>query len=493
MGEFTMPSLGADMDEGTLLEWLVGPGDLVHKGDPVAVVETAKSTIEVECFETGSMTELLVEPGTTVPVGTPLALIGPAAGKPQETEEAGKPHKRRKGGETRRPEGPTKAEKAEKGPVPHVSRKVEPSEAPTPPPEPAPVPVPSVPSDARQRGHIEAGPLVRHLAEHSGVDLETLHGSGPGGRVTRYDVEEEAARATARPPRVRSTPFARRLAAELGVDLATVTGTGRESAVRAVDVRRAVPGPSAPPEPAPVGVTTARSSAPRPSAAPPSEYRAAAMRQAIAGLMTRANRDIPHYYLSTTVDMAAAMDWLHEHNRSSPVGERLLPAALLLKAAALAAREVSDLNGFWTDDHFTAGEGVHLGVAVSLRGGGLVAPALHDADTLALPQLMTALKDLVGRARTGRLRGSEVSDTTITVTNLGDQGVETVFGVIYPPQVALVGFGRVIDRPCAVDGLLGVRPAVTATLSADHRATDGAVGARYLTAVSRLLQNPEQL
>jgi pyruvate dehydrogenase E2 component (dihydrolipoamide acetyltransferase) len=217
------------------------------------------------------------------------------------------------------------------------------------------------------------------------------------------------------------------------------------------------------------------------------------MRQAIAGLMTRANREIPHYYLSTTVDMAAAMRWLHEQNRRSPVSERLLPAALLLKAAARAAREVPELNGFWTDDHFTAGDGVHLGVAVSLRGGGLVAPALRNADALPLTQLMTALKDLVARARTGRLRGSEVSDSTITVTNLGDQGVESVLGVIYPPQVALVGFGRVIDRPCAVDGLLGVRPVVIATLSADHRATDGAVGAPYLTAVDRLLQNPEDL
>ncbi|MDF3143657.1 biotin/lipoyl-containing protein, partial [Streptomyces sp. T21Q-yed] len=153
MAEFTMPSLGADMDEGTLLEWLVGPGDLVHKGDPVAVVETAKSTIEVECFDTGTMTELLVEPGTTVPVGTPLALIGP-------TEER---HPVRQ--------------------VPKKARPTEPSAPTSPPPEPAPVPV-SVPSAGSRRGHIEAGPLVRHLAEHSGVDLETLHGSGPGGRVT---------------------------------------------------------------------------------------------------------------------------------------------------------------------------------------------------------------------------------------------------------------------------------------------------------------------
>ncbi|GGT00838.1 dihydrolipoamide acetyltransferase family protein [Streptomyces chromofuscus] len=470
MSEFTMPSLGADMDEGTLLEWLVRPGDLVHKGDPVAVVETAKSTIEVECFETGTMRKLLIEPGATVPVGTPLALIGPAEERrpARHAPKKGKP-----------------AEPAEPAEIP------KPPERPSPQPQPVAVPV-SAPSAARLPDHMEAGPLVRHLAEQSGVDLETLHGTGPGGRVTRTDVEHAAAaRATTEPPRLRATPLARRLAAELGVDLATVKGTGSRSAIRASDVRRAAPGPSALTPPA-----AAAPVRPSPAGAPathPSEGRAAAMRQAIAGLMSRANRDIPHYYLCTTVDMAAATDWLHEHNRRSPVGERLLPAALLLKAAALAARKVPELNGFWTDDHFTQGEGVHLGMAVSLRGGGLVAPALHDADTLALPQLMAALKDLVTRARTGRLRGSEVSDATITVTNLGDQGVETVFGVIHPPQVALVGFGRVVDRPCAVDGLLGVRPVVTATLSADHRATNGAVGARYLTEVARLLQNPEQL
>ncbi|MFD8524307.1 dihydrolipoamide acetyltransferase family protein [Streptomyces capillispiralis] len=462
MAEFTMPSLGADMDEGTLVEWLVEPGDLVRRGDPVAVVETAKSTIEVECFDTGTMTELLVGPGTTVPVGTPLALIGRA----EERRPA--PHAPKMGKPSEPAEPP-----ASSGPS-------------SPPPEPAPVPVPAS-SVARLPGHVDAGPLVRHLAEQSGVDLGTLHGTGPGGRVTRTDVEHAAAARTGTgPPRARATPLARRLAAELGVDLATVRGTGRQSAIRASDVRRAAPGPSAPAPPVPAVPT-------RPSATRPSEDRAAAMRQAIAGLMSRANRDIPHYYLSTTVDMAASTDWLREHNRRSPVGERLLPAALLLKAAALAAREVPELNGFWTDDRFTAGEGVHLGVAVALRGGGLVAPALRHADTLALPQLMNALKDLVTRARTGRLRGSEVSGATITVTNLGDQGVETVFGVIHPPQVALVGFGRVADRPCAVDGLLGVRPVVTVTLSADHRATDGAVGSRYLTAVDRLLQKPEHL
>ncbi|MFI9150623.1 2-oxo acid dehydrogenase subunit E2 [Streptomyces sp. NPDC053367] len=477
MAEFTMPSLGADMDEGTLLEWLVGPGDPVRRGDPVAVVETAKSTIEVECFETGTVTKLLVEPGATVPVGTPLALIGPAEERQAARRAPGK-------GKPSRPAGPDAISEPPAPPSP-------------PPPSPPSESVPATaqaPAAAALPGHMEAGPLVRHLAERSGVDLETLHGTGSGGRVTRTDVEHAAAaRAGTRPARSRATPLARRLAAELGVDLATVKGTGRQSAVRASDVRRAAPGPSAPAPPAPAAATPVRPSPVRPAAAQPAEDRAAAMRQAISGLMSRANRDIPHYYLSTTMDMAAATEWLREHNRRSPVGERILPAALLLKAAALAAREVPELNGFWIDDHFTGGEGVHLGVAVSLRGGGLVAPALHDADTLPLPHLMAGLKDLVVRARTGRLRGSEVSDATITVTNLGDQGVEAVFGVIYPPQVALVGFGKVVHRPWAVDGLLGVRPVVTATLSADHRATDGAVGARYLKAVSRLLQNPEEL
>ncbi|MGR3938856.1 2-oxo acid dehydrogenase subunit E2 [Streptomyces sp. BRA346] len=458
MTEFTMPSLGADMDEGTLLEWLVRPGQPVSRGDPVAVVETAKSTIEVECFDTGTVGRLLVEPGTTVPVGTPLALIEPTA------KRAGKPERRRP--PRRKPEGvpPIPAE-------PTPARSQEPSLAPP-----------------RERVRAEAVPLVRDLAREHGIDLATLRGSGPGGRVTRADVE----RAAARPSRARVTPLARRLAGELGVDLATVNGTGKDGAIRADDVRGAAPGPAAPgpkaPGPKAPGPVRARARPARTSG-----EQASAMRRTIAGLMARSKREIPHYYLATTVDMAAATDWLRDHNRSSPVAERLLPAALLLKAAALAAREVPELNGFWTEDHFIAGDSVHLGVAVSLRGGGLVTPALRDADTLGLPQLMTALKDLVTRARAGRLRGSEVADPTLTVTNLGDQGVETVLGVIYPPQVALVGFGRIVERPRAVDGLLGVRPTVTATVSADHRATDGAIGARYLTAVDRLLQRPEEL
>jgi pyruvate dehydrogenase E2 component (dihydrolipoamide acetyltransferase) len=217
------------------------------------------------------------------------------------------------------------------------------------------------------------------------------------------------------------------------------------------------------------------------------------MREAIARLMARSKREIPHYYLSTTVDLGVALEWMREHNRSVPVSQRLVPAALVLKAVALAARKHPELNGFWLDDRFAPGPGVHLGVAFSLRGGGLVAPALHDADTRPVAELMALMRDLAGRTRAGRLRGSELSDPTLTVTNLGEQGVEAVHGVIYPPQVALVGVGRVTDRPWAVDGEVVVRPLARLTLAADHRATDGFTGSRFLAAVDHCLRHPEDL
>jgi pyruvate dehydrogenase E2 component (dihydrolipoamide acetyltransferase) len=209
--------------------------------------------------------------------------------------------------------------------------------------------------------------------------------------------------------------------------------------------------------------------------------------------MARSKREIPHYYLSTTVDFSAASSWLARTNEARSVTARLLPATLLLKATAVAAHEVPGFNGFWADEAFQPSEAVHLGVAVSLRARGLVAPAIHDAHALTIDALMSNLRDLVQRARSGSLRSSEMSDPTITVTNLGDQGVDAVFGVIYPPQVALVGFGRVVERPWAVDGMLAVRPVVTATLAADHRVSDGHDGARFLATIDRLLQSPEEL
>jgi len=434
-----MPSLGADMDAGTVTHWLVKPGDEVHRGDIVAVVQTDKSDIEVEIFENGTIDELIVPEGERVPVGAVLARVRgvtSAGARPREPE-----------------------------PRPAAAVAVAP---PTSPPTPI------------HHALVES-PLVRHLAEHLGVDIATVSGSGLGGVVTRADVEHAAkagadravppSGAARRPP---SSPYARRLAHELGVDLDAVSGTGPGGSVVEQDVRRAIP----------AAVPTQR---------PTSEDRQHAMQRTIGALMARSKREVPHYYLDTTIDLSAAAAWLERTNLERPVAQRLVMAALLFKATARAVARVPEMNGFYVDGTFTPSESVHLGIAISQRAGGLIAPAIHDAEQQSLDEMMNRVKDLVMRARTGVLRSSEMSDPTITVTSLGDLGVDSVLGVIYPPQVAMVGFGRVRERPWAQAGQLDVRPCVVATLSGDHRVSDGMRGSHFLTEIDHLLQEPEKL
>jgi pyruvate dehydrogenase E2 component (dihydrolipoamide acetyltransferase) len=291
------------------------------------------------------------------------------------------------------------------------------------------------------------------------------------------------------------SPYARRLAAERDVDLDQVLAAAGERPVRAADVLAAGPGQvpaHGRAEEVPEGAAAKAAEKP---AAPPAPVAASrsGSRATIAALMSRAKREIPHYYVATTVDMDAVTGWLRRRNREVPVSERVVPAAALLKATALALRDFPELNGFWVRDEFVPGDDVHLGVAVTVRGGALVAPAIHGAADLELSAVMASLRDLVKRARSGRLTRAELADPTFTVTDLGDQGVEEVIGVIYPPQVALLGVGRMVERPWAVDGRLGVSPLVRLTLSGDHRATDGYTGARFLATVDRLLQQPEEL
>jgi pyruvate dehydrogenase E2 component (dihydrolipoamide acetyltransferase) len=202
---------------------------------------------------------------------------------------------------------------------------------------------------------------------------------------------------------------------------------------------------------------------------------------------------LTYYYLGTHIDVSRAHSWLAQANAERPVKERVLFAAVLLNAVARALKEVPELNGFWRDGAFEPSEALHLGVGIALRGGGLIAPAIHDADRKTVPEMMAALGDLIQRAHSGSVRSSELTDATVTVTNLGDQGVETVYGVIYPPQVALVGFGRIVERPWAENGGLYARPVLHATLCADHRASVGHRGGLFLAALDRLLQSPETL
>lgn len=389
MADFLMPSLGADMETGKLVQWLVKAGDRVKSGDVVAVVETHKGAIDVEIFLDGIIDNLATL-GKEVPVGTVLATVrqlGEPAAAPAVVAAA--------------------AMATQVAPMPPVS---------------------ASPAAAANVGRIRISPAARRRAQQLGLDVAALGaGSGEGGAICLRDVEAAAAGGPA--------------------------SSG--------DVHRG--------------------------------FDPAQMRLAIAAAMSRSKREIPHYYLSDNIDFGAAAQWLAAWNAERPPEQRLLPAALLLKACARALLAYPQFNGFYEDGGFRAAAGIHPGWAVSLRGGGLVAPAIHDADRLTLPQLMAAMRDLVQRARTGGLRSSELTGPTITITNLGERGAESVLGVIYPPQVAIIGLGRLQARPSVVDGLLAVREMLNVSLAADHRVTDGHLGGQLLAAINEALQHPDSL
>jgi len=399
VAEFRMPSLGSDMAAGTLVEWLVKPGDWVKRGDIVAVIETQKGAIEIETFQSGQIEQILVNLHTKVPVGTPLALI--------RTEGEAKPGAAAVAPPPAAPTVPL--------PAPPLARK--------------PVAQPLTPPVAlAAAARTPASPAARRLAQQRGIDLSTVTGSGPAGAITYADIERRLGEAAA-PPEKKRAPW-------LDLD---------------------------------------------------------AMRTAIAAAMARSKREIPHYYLEHQVDVTACEQWLTQKNATRPPDNRLLIGALAIKAAALAARRFPAFNGFYRDNKFERAQAVHVGMAIAIRGGGLAAPALHDTDQLSLDDLMIRMRDLVQRTRAGRIRSSEISDPTITVSSLGERGVEALYGIIYPPQVAIVGFGKTVVRPWVVDGAIGPRSVITITLSADHRVSDGHAGALFLAEIGKLLEEPEKL
>ena len=396
MIEFKMPSLGADMEDGTLREWKVKPGDAVHRGDIIAEVETMKGIIEIEVFDEGIVEQLLIKENEKVPVGTVMALIAPLKA------EAG----------------------AEKKPAPQAT---------TPELHPIEEKMPATGGLAVPHHEgIRASPLAKRIATENHLDLSTVHGTGDGDAITREDVEKAISERDIklRPPAMETTP--------------------------------------------------------------PAVASTESIRMAVAAAMSKSNREIPHYYLETTIDMYKTMAWLTEANRQRPVSKRLLPVALLIKAVAKSLPEFPDLNAVW-ENGLQRKTAFNIGFVISLRTGGLVVPAIQRADEKSVDEIMEVLNDLIPRARALKLRSSELSESTITMTSLGDGGADSVFGVIYPPQVAIVGFGGITEQPVAENGMLGIRPVLRATLAGDHRATDGLTGSRFLAALKNKLQQPETL
>ena len=397
-----MPSLGADMEEGKLIEWLVKPSDRVAKGDIVAVVETQKGAIEIEIFEAGVIGALLAAPGQTLPVGAPLARLGAAGDDEIAT-------------------------------APVAPKAAVPVPAPAPPVQPAaPGAVATAPAAG---GTVLASPAARASAAERGIALEAVAGSGPGGAILLSDVE------------------------------------------------RHVPAPATP------VAEPAREQ--RPKSKPGLDM--TEMRRAIAAAMSRSKREIPHYYLSHDIDLQTAQDRLTALNADRTPDRRLLMGAMLIRATVRALAKVPELNGRFEAEPFAASASVHCGLAVAMRGGGLIAPAILDAQGMDLDAIMEAMRDMVARTRTGRLRNSEITQGTITISSLGETGVDALFGVIYPPQVALLGFGAPRLRPMVREGRVEPRLGVTASLAADHRVSDGRRGALFLSEINRLLQEPESL
>jgi pyruvate dehydrogenase E2 component (dihydrolipoamide acetyltransferase) len=296
-------------------------------------------------------------------------------------------------------------------------------------PTPTAAPLPQGPIVPAAGRRVPVSPAARRLAELRRVDPSAITGSGPGGAIVRADIERSLGVTTPVPAERKRT---------IGLDLD-------------------------------------------------------AMRTAIAAAMARSKREIPHYYLQHQVDVTPCEQWIARANEARPPDSRLLMGALAVRAVALAARNFTAFNGFYREGSYEPAAAVHIGVAVAIRGGGLAAPALHDADRISLDEVMARMRDLVQRTRAGRIRSSEMSDPTITVSSLGERGVEALYGIIYPPQVSLVGFGKIVARPWLVDGAIGPRSVLTITLAADHRVSDGHAGALFLADIGKRLQEPENL
>jgi len=438
MSIFKMPSLGADMEDGTLIEWLVKPGDTVESGDVVAVVETHKGAIEIEIFESGVIESLEVAEGEKVPVGAALARL--RGGEDDDGGDGSEPE------EAAGDEADADADASEAEPEPEP----EPKREPEPQSEPPAAKATTTPERNDSKGQPGASPAARSRAAEAGLELGDISGSGPGGAILLADVEAFIAGADKKP---------------------AATGKAKKNE------KTEKPEEGQKPQKRPVkqGLDMA------------------AMRQAIAAAMSRSKREIPHYYLRHTIDLQIATDWLAEVNAGRDPDARLLMGALFIKATALALKRTPELNGQFEDGVFTPSESANIGLAVSMRGGGLIAPAIPDVGKQSLDEVMAAMRDVVARTRTGRLRNSEMTSGTITISSMGENGVEALYGVIYPPQVALLGFGTPVLRPRAVDGNLEVRNTVTVTLSADHRVSDGRRGARLLTDIENYLMEPDSL
>ncbi len=422
--DVVLPNVGFGMDEGRLVAWLKAPGDVVRKGEALAEVEGDKTTVELEALADGILDEVLVAADTIVPVGTVLARI--------RSESAA-----------------------------------------------APVSQPAASSAEK----VQASPVARRLAQERGIDLNTVAGSGRGGRITREDVEAvltgAASNGAAPAGKVLAAPAVRRLARDQGVDLNAIVGSGQAGRITRSDVEAAITVEAQSVPAAEPVVTT-------PPAMPATPYDGeretvalSTMRKAIARRLSASMQEMPHFYVSGELDFTSAL-------RVMPDGVGI--NALLLYLTVKALKDVPELNATYEDDQLYHYPHVNLAIAVALPDG-LLTPVLHGADDFSLTGLANRSRDLIKRARAGRLKPDELQGGTFTISNLGVvEQIDQFTAIINPPQVGILAIGAVKERPLVIEGGLHIRTTANLTVSADHRIVDGMVSARFIEAFDQHLQ-----
>ena len=478
--ELTMPQMGYDMQEGTVLRWLKGEGDAVANGEPIAEIETDKAVVEFESYADGVLHRIIVPAGTTVPVGEPIAVVGAqdefvvSDDEPEDAAASAEPA-----------EVQPEAEASAAIPMPPASTTVpaaEPAPEPTPEPE-APAPAPSAP--------LRASPIARRIADERGIDISKVTGTGPGGRIVKDDVlayqepepEVEPVAELEVVPEVveEAAPEPVEAAAEAEVADEVPAEEAEEPAVEEEpEVAEVAPQPEAEPEPEPAAAAA--------DGAPMSR-----MRQQIARVTARSKQEKPHFYVTSEVDMTEAMALRQQINAAlAGEGVRVTVNDLIIKACADALKKRPKFNAFLDGDVIRPNDSVNIGIAMAVEEG-LLMPAIMGCESMTLKQLALASKDLADRAQNGALRPDEYTGGTFGISNLGMFDVSTFVAIIQPPQTAILAVGTVAKRPVVRDDELVIRQTMNATISADHRVVDGAEGAQFLIEVKNALENPLSL
>jgi len=449
-----MPQMGYDMHEGKVVRWLKKEGEEVTRGEVIAEIETDKATVEYEAYTGGVMAKIVAEEGIAIPVGGLIAVMtAPGEAIPEDilTDAA--------------------IALAADSPAPAAAA-VQALEG--------PISAAAAPADTEE---VRASPLARRLAKERGFDLATITGTGPGGRITEADIPEQGAAVApaalaSSNGYIKASPLAKHLARERGIDLATLTGTGPGGRVIESDVpEHAVP-------------AAAESVAPATLVSENVEL--SRMRQAIARVTSDSKRDAPHFYVALDVDMTKAMSFRRDLNDELDAENRVSVNDLIVKASAIAIGRHPKFNSFFRDDHLQMNAAINVGIAIALESG-LIVPGVNGCESKSLVEIAAASRDLVSRANSGTLRNDEYSGTTFSVSNLGAFDIESFTAIIFPPHAAILAVGTVKEQPVVRDGELAIAQIMKATLSTDHRVADGAEAAQFLVEIKKLLQNPISL